>query len=106
MARDNAPVPHTCPMIDEIISAIDSVDWEETYWAKKDLIETMEKIRKANDSLRSWGNDLHDDLEKLEKQSQSDYIDLENKNEDLTAEIESLKSEVSKLEDKLSAVSV
>jgi cell division protein FtsB len=106
MARDNAPVPHTCPMIDEIISAIDSVDWEETYWTKKDLIETMEKIRKANDSLRSWGNDLHDDLEKLEKQSQSDYIDLENKNEDLTAEIESLKSEVSKLEDELSAVSV
>jgi cell division protein FtsB len=106
MARDNAPVPHTCPMIDEIISAIDSVDWEETYWTKKDLIETMEKIRKANDSLRSWGNDLHDDLEKLEKQSQSDCIDLENKNEDLTAEIESLKSEVSKLEDELSAVSV
>ena len=106
MARDNAPVPHTCPMIDEIISAIDSVNWEETYWTKKDLIETMEKIRKANDSLRSWGNDLHDDLEKLENQSQSDYIDLENKNEDLTAEIESLKSEVSKLEDELSAVSV
>ena len=106
MARDNAPVPHTCPMINEIISAIDSVDWEETYWTKKDLIETMEKIRKANDSLRSWGNDLHDDLEKLENQSQSDYIDLENKNEDLTAEIESLKSEVSKLEDELSAVSV
>ena len=106
MARDNAPVPHTCPMINEIISAIDSVNWEETYWTKKDLIETMEKIRKANDSLRSWGNDLHDDLEKLENQSQSDYIDLENKNEDLTAEIESLKSEVSKLEDELSAVSV
>lgn len=106
MARDNAPVPHTCPMINEIISAIDSVDWEETYWTKKDLIETMEKIRKANDSLRSWGNELHDDLEKMEKQSQSDYIDLENKNEDLTAEIESLKSEVSKLEDELSAAYV
>ena len=106
MARDNAPVPHTCPMINKIISAIDSVNGEETYWTKKDLIETMEKIRKANDSLRSWGNDLHDDLEKLENQSQSDYIDLENKNEDLTAEIESLKSEVSKLEDELSAVSV
>jgi cell division protein FtsB len=104
MARDNAPVPHTCPMINEIISAIDSVDWKETYWTKEDLIETMENIRKANDSLRIWGNDLHDDLEKLEKQSQSDYIDLENKNEDLTAEIESLKSEVSKLEDELEKI--
>ena len=106
MARDNAPVPYTCPMIDEIISAIDSNEWEETYWTKKDLIETMEKIRKANDSLRSWGNDLYDDLEKLEKQSQSDYIELENKNEDLVSEIEALKSEVSKLEDELSTVSV
>jgi predicted RNase H-like nuclease (RuvC/YqgF family) len=106
MALYNAPVPHTCPMIDEVISALDSVDWTDTYWDKKYLTEIMEKIRNANNSLRSWGNDLCNDLEKLEKQSQSDYIELENKNEDLTSEVEALKSEVLKLKDELSTVSV
>jgi uncharacterized protein YoxC len=102
MARDNAPVPHTCPMIDEIISAIDSVDWEETYCTKKDLIETMEKIRKANDSLRSWGNDKHIECEQLEKDIK--YKDREI--EGLVDEVKDLKHEVSKLEDELSEVSV
>ena len=102
MSKDNAPVPYTCPMIEEIISAIDSVEWIGTYWDKKYLFEVMEKIRKSNDSLRSWGNDLHDDFEKLESQSQKDYIELENKNEYLISEIKSLKSKILKLEDELS----
>lgn len=109
MARDNAPVPHTCPMIDEIISAIDSVEWEETSWTKKDLIETMEKIRKANDSLRNWGNDKHTECEQLEDQINDLEKDIKYKDgeiEGLVDEIKDLKHEVSKLEDELSEVSV
>lgn len=96
--RDNAPVRHTCPMIDEMISAIESVDWDETYWTKKDLIEIMERIRTANDTLRSWGNNLYEDLSNLEKTSQSEYVNLENINNDLLSEIEKLKLEISNLE--------
>lgn len=99
MARDNAPVRYTCPMIDEIISAIDSVEWDEEYWTKKELIETMENIRHANDLLRSWGNDLYEKLQKLENQLDDEFNDLIRENE-------SLKSEVSKLENKLLAVSI
>ena len=109
MARDNAPVPHTCPMIDEIISAIDSIEWDETYWTKKDLIETMEKIRKANDSLRNWGNDKHTECDELENQISDLEKDIKYKNEeidDLKDEIKELKNEVSKLEDELADVSV
>lgn len=109
MARDNAPVPHTCPMIDEIISAIDSVDWTDTYWDKKDLIETMEKIRKANNSLRNWGNDKHTECEQLEDQINDLEKDMKYKDreiEGLVDEIKDLKHEVSKLEYELSEVSV
>lgn len=64
-ARDNAPVPHTCPKIDEIISAIQYVKWDNTYWTEDRLVEIMEEIRKANDSLRKWGNEKHHECEDL-----------------------------------------
>lgn len=51
--RDNSGIDNTCPKIDEIISAINSVDWQDIdYWDAKGLIETMESIRKANSDLR------------------------------------------------------
>ena len=109
MARDNAQVPHTCPMIDDVISAIDSVEWTDTYWDKKDLIETMEKIRKANDSLRNWSNDKHTECEQLEDQINALEKDMKYKDreiEDLVDEIKDLKYKVSKLEDELSEMSV
>lgn len=89
MARDNAPVPHTCPVIDEVISAIDSVDWEETFWNKTYLIKRMEDIRSANASLREWGNERQDDCEKLE-----------DKIEELECKIESLSDEIYDLTNK------
>jgi predicted nucleic acid-binding Zn-ribbon protein len=113
MARDNAPVPHTCPKIDQVISFLEKIDWDLSDDDEKDLsieckemVEVMEEIRKVNDSLRSWGNELHDDLEKLEETSQSEYIELENKNRDLVSEINSLKSKIQKLENELSTTYV
>lgn len=86
MKRDNAPVPYTCPVIDEIISAIDSVEWEETSWHKEYLLEKMEYIRSANSSLREWGNERQDAYDKLE-----------NKIDELMYEIESLSEKINEL---------
>jgi len=88
MARDNAPVPHTCPVIDEVITAIDSIDWEDTSWNKIYLIKKMEHIRDANYSLRTWGNEKQDDCEKLEDKIE----ELEYKIESLSDELEDLKN--------------
>jgi hypothetical protein len=76
---DNSNIPNTCPKIDEVISAIESVDWgDSSYWDKRILIEILEKIRKANSDLRDWGNqmcrerdDLEDQLDELRKENQS-----------------------------------
>lgn len=77
--RDNSGIENTCPKIDEVISAIESVNWDESsYWDEKILKETMEKIRKANSDLREWGNqmcrerdELQDQLDDLEKENES-----------------------------------
>ena len=46
--HDNSNVPHTCPKIDEVISAIKSVEWtDEDYWDEKGLVDIMEDIRKS-----------------------------------------------------------
>lgn len=71
--RDNAPVPHTCPKIDEVISAIKSVEWgDNSFWDETRLVELMEEIRSANDSLRTWGNEKHKECDELQDQV-SDY---------------------------------
>lgn len=95
--KDHSPVSHTCPMIDEVISAINSVDWEETYWTNKGLIEVMEKIRSHNGALRDWGNeycnkesDLVDELDELNRTI-----------ERLNDEVASLKQEIKDLENHL-----
>ena len=41
------PVGHTCPLIDEIISAVNSVSWDDTYWTARELIETLEKNKNS-----------------------------------------------------------
>ncbi len=96
--RDNAPVGHTCPMIDEVISAINSVDWGEgNYWDAHRVIDIMENIRSANGQLRDWGNDecrlrseLEEELEEVKKEN-SKYLE----------QIEDLKDTIKSLESKL-----
>ena len=104
MARYNAPVPYTCPMIDKVISAIESIEWDDTQWPKNDLIDTMEKIRESNDSLRNWGNEKYDDCEELGTQIESlekdiNYLNIEIG--DLSNEIKDLNNEILKLKDEL-----
>lgn len=96
--RDNSGIPNTCPKIDEVISAIKSVDWgDDNYWDEKGLTEIMEKIRNANSELRDWGNEMNrerDDLQGL-------LDDLENENKKLKQDIESCIYEIKMLENKI-----
>lgn len=104
MRRNNEPVGHTCPMIDEIISAIESVDWDDTYWTKNDLIDTMEKIRTANGTLRDWGNEKCKECEELEKEIeylQKDIKSHESTIEDLKGDINDLSFDISRLEEEI-----
>lgn len=85
-----APVKHTCPDIDALISslkdactncenAINYIDNEKLEDAKAELKDaiwfledfrgkrnTLEELRDANDALRSWGYDLEKQVEALE----------------------------------------
>ena len=101
MARDNAPVSHTCPMINEVISVLESLNWDDCSWYMKDVIDIMEKIREANDKLRCWGNEKHEECEELEGR----IYELERSVEDRDSEIsdyidtiEGLRAEIEQLE--------
>lgn len=102
MARDNAPVSHTCPMINEVISVLESLNWDDCSWYRKeDVIDIMEKIREANDKLRCWGNEKHEECEELEGR----IYELERSVEDRDSEIsdyidtiEGLRAEIEQLE--------
>ncbi len=65
MSKYKEPIGHTCPIIDEVISAIRAANWDDTYWGERDLIRSMEKIRDANGTLRDWGNELVLEIEML-----------------------------------------
>jgi len=92
--KDHSPVSHTCPMIDEVISAINSVDWEETYWTKKQLIEIMENIRSHNGKLRDWGNEYCN----KESDLADEIYELNKTIERLNDEVASLNQEISTME--------
>jgi hypothetical protein len=97
MAHIREPVPHTCPDIDKVQKAIErseklcrhdnARDDEESLRSRLDdiayelygLIGELEKLRKANASLREWGTEeagevdaLHDELRSIEKQVAKD----------------------------------
>lgn len=115
MARDNAPIEHTCPKIDQVISFLEKIDWDLSDDDEKDLsieckeiVEVMEEIRKANDTLRTWGNEEFnskneyeeekDDLEKEVKNLKSDLSDMDDKIRELKKEIETLEEKLSNAE--------
>lgn len=66
MIEDKAPVPMTCPLIDEIIESIDSEEYD-----KENVIQMIEQVRKANSRLRTWGNELNDKIENYDKDDQT-----------------------------------
>jgi len=88
-----APVKHTCPDIDRAIkhlkSAIseakglieDKKDFQSVEWEIEQAIGYFEDLRKSNDALRQWGEELDKELE----ESANLIGDLEDK----VAELES-----------------
>jgi predicted nuclease with TOPRIM domain len=96
--RDNSGIDNTCPKINEVISAIDSVNWDEdSYWDAKTVTEIMEKIRKANSDLRDWGNQMCRERDEL----QDEFDDLKKENDKLQDEVNYYQKEVKELENKI-----
>lgn len=98
---DNSGVPNTCPKIDEVIDFLHNIDWDLDDEDECDLahettkmIQVMEEIRKANSTLRDWGNDMC--RERDEAQKDLEYY--QSKNEDLEKEVKNINDEVKELE--------
>jgi hypothetical protein len=84
-------------MIDDVISTINSVQWNLDDEHESDLNErfiqilgVMEDIRSANSTLREWGNELY-----VEK------TDLEKERDELLSRVTQLEDEVFHLEKSL-----
>lgn len=81
---DYAPIGNTCPMIDEVVSFLNGIQWNEEEADLKSqaiqALEILEKIRNANSTLREWGNEEFKEKEYFEKeisQLQSRVLELE-----------------------------
>jgi polyhydroxyalkanoate synthesis regulator phasin len=99
MARrgDNAPIGHTCPKIDSVISIIHSVYTSSEEMSRQEYTEfekLMEEIRSANSTLREWGNEHYERSEEMEK----DYDYTKDRLADAESEIFDLKKEIKELE--------
>ena len=105
--RDNAPIAHTCPKINQVISFLEKIDWdledeEERKLAVEceEMVGVMEDIRKANDTLRTWGNEEY--ISKIEFEQEKDDLereirDLKNDLSDKIDEIKDLEAEIDEL---------
>lgn len=109
--RDNAPIGHTCPIIDDVIALMENAK-SEAEWMNKnpdedsasesnmiidflsDAIRTIEKVREANETLRDWGNDLYEELDNANKE----ISELEEENSELGDRISELEQKVDDLE--------
>lgn len=66
----NEPVKQTCPTINlikaflEDLKDLDGVDQSELNWQ----LRALEEVRDANDQLRRWGNELVDEINRLESE--------------------------------------
>lgn len=79
MPQWSEPVKHTCPDIDALIDSMYDMS-RDAEKAMKDMVSKidefrtyaiaeLEKLRSANDSLRSWGCDWRDEAERIERQA-------------------------------------
>lgn len=94
---DYAPIENTCPMIDDVISTLLSIDWNLEDENECELNQrfirlqgVMEDIRCANSTLREWGNEQFKTVMDLEKE-------VQEKNETISVlqiEIEQLKKDI------------
>ena len=63
--KDHSPVEHTCPWIDEAIDVLRNSECGYNTAEVNSAIQSLEKVRSANDELRSWGNELYSEIEEL-----------------------------------------
>jgi len=92
MARysDNAPIGHTCPLINKVIDFLNSIDSNDVSESEIEAtIAVLEEIRSANDTLRTWGNEMYKEREGFE----SDI-------DDLNRTVTGLKDDLENLEEK------
>ena len=113
MARynDNAPIGHTCPIIDSVIGKMESAKNEADYISKHpeedsieeantilgeliDAIKEIEDVRSANSELRDWGNEEYNRAEEAEGERDEAIKDKEY----LQEEIDELKAKIEELE--------
>src|SRR5437868_1225795 len=94
--RDNAPIGHTCSLIDSILSRLhdlyssgESMNGGEYASIEKDI----EKVRGANSTLRDWGNEMNNKADDYE----SELDDLRNQLPRLEEEINDLRTELKEL---------
>lgn len=101
MRGDNAPVGKTCPIIDKVISFIQSIDYEGMNMSDySNALDRMEEIRSANGALRDWGNEEYKRAEELE----SELDNVKSELEDALNEIKELNSQIKELETELNTV--
>lgn len=84
-----APVPHTCPDVDNAIKVLKEVEGfsDEISGNSRHVADILEDLRKSNASLRDWGEDME-----LQRN------DLQEENQDLLDKIQELEDRISQLE--------
>jgi septal ring factor EnvC (AmiA/AmiB activator) len=91
---DDSRIPQTCPLINEIIDAVKSVDWKKDDWHdEKGLLDIIEQIRKHNGDLRDWGSDKNQEIHDLNEE----LNDLRNEVRHLTEQLVEVNHEVKEL---------
>ena len=64
-------------------------------------VEVLEKIRSANDALRTWGNELYKEKEDIESDYESEQKYLKGKIDDLEYDLNQKDKEIHSLEQDL-----
>lgn len=106
MGKYREPIRHTCPDIDAVVEKAKEIqnickspddDHEYNYWRISDLtsdiISQIEDLRSSNSTLRDWGNDINDELERVEEERD----DLQQMVWNLEDDIDYLKSQLKEM---------
>lgn len=93
--NDKAPVPPTCPLIDQVVDKLEDMKLQHlmTELEYKNLHDLMEAIREANSTLRVWGNEQYTEAARLETANENLQRDIDK----LERQVENLKDEVNEL---------